>query len=61
LRNGTENRTHSFSELKRCLCVQGAYPKELIDLWEDYNNSKGKFQGTCHFYPKQMSFLYFTI
>jgi hypothetical protein len=48
LRNGAENRTGSFSEVKRCLCVQGAYPEKLIDLWDDYDNDKGKLQGTYH-------------
>lgn len=46
LRNGSENRTCSFSEVKQCLCVQGAYPKELIDLWEEYDDNKGKLQGS---------------
>ncbi|PNF40212.1 hypothetical protein B7P43_G08259, partial [Cryptotermes secundus] len=41
LRNGTENRTCSFSEVKRCICVHGNYPEELIRLWEDYDNCKG--------------------
>jgi hypothetical protein len=46
LHNGTENKTSSFSEVKRCICVQGAYPEKLIDLWNDYNNDKGKLQVT---------------
>jgi hypothetical protein len=46
LRNGTENRTSSFSEVKRCICVQGAYPEKLIGLWNDYNDDKGKLQVT---------------
>lgn len=44
LRNGTENRTCSFSEVKRCICVQGTYPEELIRLWDDYDNCKGELQ-----------------
>ena len=40
---GVENRTQSFAEMKRCLCVQGKYPKELMKLWNDYNDEKGKF------------------
>jgi hypothetical protein len=40
-----ENNTSSFSEVKHCLCVQGAYPEKLIDLWNDYDNDKGKLQG----------------
>lgn len=50
LRNGTENRTCSFSEVKRCICVQGTYPEELVRLWEDYDNCKGKLQQTYHIY-----------
>ncbi|XP_069705455.1 uncharacterized protein [Periplaneta americana] len=41
LRSGKENSTHSFSEMKRCSCVQGEYPKQLINLWDEYNENKG--------------------
>jgi hypothetical protein len=33
--------------VKRCICVQGAYPEKLIDLWNDYNDDKGKLQVTA--------------
>lgn len=35
------NETNSFCKLKHISCVQGKYPKELIELWEQYDNDKG--------------------
>ncbi|XP_063221720.1 uncharacterized protein LOC134530636 isoform X2 [Bacillus rossius redtenbacheri] len=40
LRDGIENATSSFSEVLRCLCVQGHYPKRLLDLWNQYADEK---------------------
>lgn len=37
------NQSNSFCRLKNISCVQGKYPAHLIDLWEQYNNEKGKF------------------
>lgn len=42
LRNGKENVTDGFVNVKRVTCVKGAYPQHLLDEWEEYNDSSLK-------------------
>lgn len=37
------NYTNTFCKLKKISCVQGKYPKHLINLWEKYNDNKGNY------------------
>lgn len=37
------NKTNSFCKLKNISCVQGKYPKQLIELWKQYDNDKGTY------------------
>jgi serine/threonine-protein kinase haspin len=39
LRNGSENITDGFVNVKRVTCVKGVYPQHLIDEWDIYNDS----------------------
>lgn len=41
--NNAWNHCNSFCRLKNISCVQGKYPAHLIELWEQYNDKKGKF------------------
>lgn len=41
LRQTEKNRTTSFSELINIFCVQGKYPKHLLDLWQIFDHEKG--------------------
>lgn len=36
------NQTSSFCKLKNLSCVQGKYPKHLINLWTQYVKDKRK-------------------
>lgn len=41
LRNGTQNRTDRFCEVKQVQCVQGGYPEQLLRLWDLYDATYG--------------------
>lgn len=41
LKKNSWNEANSFCKLKNISCVQGKYPKELIELWKQYDNDKG--------------------
>lgn len=50
LRNGKENVTDGFVNVKRVTCVKGSYPQHLIDEWEIYNDSH--FSGSDNDHPE---------
>lgn len=53
LRNGKENVTDGFVNVKRVTCVKGSYPQHLIDEWENYNDSH--FSGSENDHPEIFS------
>lgn len=48
LRNGTENVTDGFVNVKRVTCVKGAYPQHLIEAWEIFNDETLKGSENDH-------------
>lgn len=44
LRNGKENSTDGFVNVKRVTCVKGVYPQHLLDEWEKFHD--GRFSGS---------------
>lgn len=48
LRNGSENKTDGFVNVKRVTCVKGAYPQHLIEAWEIFNDSSLKGSENDH-------------
>lgn len=48
LRNGNQNVTDGFVNVKRVTCVKGAYPQHLIDQWEIFNDSYMKGSENDH-------------
>jgi serine/threonine-protein kinase haspin len=42
LRNGKQNVTDGFVNVKSVKCVKGSYPQHLLDEWEVYNDSSLK-------------------
>lgn len=48
LRNGKENVTDGFVNVKRVTCVKGTYPQHLIEEWEIFNDSHLKGSENDH-------------
>lgn len=50
LRNGSQNVTDGFVNVKRVNCVKGVYPQHLIEQWEIFNDSH--FSGSENDHPE---------
>lgn len=41
MRYTVDNSTYTFNEVQQIKCVQGSYPKRLLDLWDLYDETQG--------------------
>lgn len=48
LRNGKDNVTDGFVNVKRVTCVKGAYPQHLIDEWELFRDNRPEGSENDH-------------
>lgn len=48
LRNGQDNTTDGFVNVKRVTCVKGAYPAHLIDEWELFRDNRPEGSENDH-------------
>ena len=63
LRNGKDNATDGFVNVKRVTCVQGAYPEHLIDEWELYrdNRTEGSDNDHPEIFPDDQLYVVFEL
>nr|CAD7405841.1 unnamed protein product [Timema poppensis] len=57
LRCSQYNTTSAFTEVLRCLCVQGRYPHRLIELWNIYAENKGTENDSPEMFAEDQLFI----
>nr|CAD7460970.1 unnamed protein product [Timema tahoe] len=57
LRCSQYNKTSAFTEVLRCLCVQGRYPHRLIELWNIYAEKKGTENDSPEMFAEDQLFI----
>ena len=43
MRNGVEFKSFGFVMVEGAHCLQGSYPSQLLQKWDDYDERKSKF------------------
>jgi len=61
LRNDQDNFTEGFVNVKCVRCVQGAYPKHLIELWEQYCDERGTENDHPEIFPNNQLYIVFEL
>uniref|UniRef100_A0AAR5PAR2 non-specific serine/threonine protein kinase n=2 Tax=Dendroctonus ponderosae TaxID=77166 RepID=A0AAR5PAR2_DENPD len=57
LRYQRANQTHAFIEVKSVRCVRGLYPEKLLDLWNDYKETKGSENDSPEIFDERQRFM----
>ncbi|XP_050398344.1 serine/threonine-protein kinase haspin [Patella vulgata] len=59
LRNNKQTKTENFCQVNSVCCVKGAYPKQLLKQWDDYNEKSGSENDRPDIFDADQLFIVF--